>query len=58
MQKFEVVLVDMMDEVLQVALEDSGVREAAAEAETPESMVPLWEQPGAGDAPASNSTVD
>jgi len=56
LQVFEVNLVDSIDEVLQVALEDVAVREPAAE--SPESMVPLWEQPGATDAPASNSTVD
>src|SRR5262249_27326116 len=52
LQTCEIVLVDMLDEVLQMALEDRSEREAAPE------MAPFWEQQGAGDAPASNSTVD
>src|SRR5262249_30825535 len=53
MQTFDVNLVDMLDEVLQVALDDTAVRETA-----PEGMVPLWGRRPAADAPASNSTVD
>jgi ATP-dependent Lon protease len=52
MGTFDVNLVDMLDEVLQIALEDNSVRETGHE------MSPLWEQPNVADAPTSNSTVD
>lgn len=49
---FEVHLVDMLDEVLQIALEDSVVQEGEHE-----EMPPVWDQQ-ATDSPTSNQTLD
>ncbi|MEW6730656.1 MAG: endopeptidase La [Acidobacteriota bacterium] len=50
---FEIHLVDYIDDVLPVALDDTGVRETS-----PEALSPLWNSQGTANAPTSNSTVD